>query len=139
MGVQEVVNNLVENAIKYSGGANQILVRAGLNKQGLVVTSIQDFGVGIPQSILPHLFEKYYRSHRTKGTASGTGLGLYLCQAIVKAHGGTIAAESHEGKGSTFSFTLLPYGMVKSEADQGQDGIIRGAHGWIKNHNIYKG
>lgn len=139
IGAQEVINNLVENAIKYSGGANQILVRSGVNSQGLIETSVQDFGVGIPQSILPHLFEKYYRSHRTKGTASGTGLGLYLCQAIVKAHGGTISAQSHEGMGSTFSFTLLPYSSVKTEANTNEDGIIRGAHGWIKNHNIYKG
>ncbi|MDQ2973262.1 MAG: ATP-binding protein [bacterium] len=137
--IREVLNNLIENAVKYGGQSNQILVRSGLSKDGQIETIVQDFGVGIPSSILPHLFEKFYRSHRSKGTASGTGLGLYLCHAIIKAHGGQIGAESYEGKGSTFRFTLLPYSAVASQADpNSQDGIIRGAHGWIKNHNIYK-
>ncbi|MDQ3094024.1 MAG: PAS domain-containing sensor histidine kinase [bacterium] len=139
ISIREVLNNLIENAVKYGGQSNQILVRSGLSKDGQIETTVQDFGVGIPSSILPHLFEKFYRSHRSKGTASGTGLGLYLCHAIIKAHGGQIGAESYEGKGSTFRFTLLPYSAVASQADpNSQDGIIRGAHGWIKNHNIYK-
>ncbi len=140
IGIQEVINNLVENAVKYGGQSNKILVNSQVNSEGLIETSVTDFGVGIPQSILPHLFEKFYRSHRSRGTASGTGLGLYLCHAVIKAHGGSISAESHEGKGSTFTFTLLPYSAVEKQQQDNpdSDGIIRGAHGWIKNHNLYK-
>ncbi len=134
----EIINNLVDNAIKYSGDSEKIILSAGMNDQGLIETSIQDFGVGIPESVVGELFQKFYRSHKSKVQVGGTGLGLYLCKALVQAHGGNIWVRSKEGEGSIFSFTLLPYDQLSKEEIESEDGIIRGAHGWIKNHSLYR-
>lgn len=137
LSITEVVTNLVENAIKYSGQSPDITVHVGMNKEGLVETIVEDHGVGIPESVIGGLFTKYYRSHRSKNAVSGTGLGLYLVKAIVTAHGGNVSVSSKEGEGSRFSFTLLPYDQVKDQAG-GPDGIERQAGGWIKNHSLYR-
>ncbi len=135
----EVINNLVDNAIKYSGKSDKIIINAR-PEAGMVQIDVQDFGVGMPDSVVPKLFDKFYRSHRSKVQIGGTGLGLYLCKAIVTALGGNIWVKSHEGEGSIFSFTLEPYTQEKHGAEAaGQDGIMRGAHGWIKNHSMYRG
>lgn len=139
VSIQEVVNNIVENAIKYSGDSKDIEIVSQMNKEGLVETSITDHGIGIPPVILAHLFEKFYRSHRSAGSVGGTGLGLYLSRAIMDAHSGRLTVNSKEGQGSTFSFSLQPFANLGDEAKTaGQDGIMRGAHGWIKNHNVYR-
>lgn len=139
VSIAEVVNNLLDNAIKYSGESKQIIVTATLNREGMVETTIEDFGVGIPDNILPNLFEKFYRNHRTRASVGGTGLGLYLCKAIIIAHGGNIWAKSKGEKGSTFGFTLLPYAQLADELKNSNNtGITRSAHGWIKNHSLYR-
>jgi signal transduction histidine kinase len=138
VSMYEVLNNLVDNAIKYSPNSDRIIVKASLNKQGLVETTVQDFGVGIPESVLPNLFEKFYRNHRTRTQIGGTGLGLYLSKAIVGAHGGQIWATSKEGEGTTFGFTLVPYDQAGDEMKDGDKEITRQAHGWIKNHSYYR-
>ncbi len=139
VSIYEVLNNLLENAIKYSGESKDIIVKSGLNKDGLVETTVQDFGAGIPTSVLPYLFEKFSRNHRTRASVSGTGLGLYLSKAIITAHGGQIWASSKEGEGSTFGFTLQPYTNMASELEGTQNKeITRNAHGWIKNHSLYR-
>jgi signal transduction histidine kinase len=105
----------------------------------MVTTTVQDFGVGMPASVLPNLFEKFYRNHRTRQQIGGTGLGLYLCKAIVSAHGGQIWANSKEGQGSTFGFSLQPYANLAEELKTGNNTeITRAAHGWVKNHSFYK-
>ena len=73
----------------------------------MVSISISDTGVGIPKAEIPHLFEKF-KTFRTDSDrrVRGSGLGLYIARAIVEAHGGTIAVESEQGKGSTFKFTV---------------------------------
>ncbi|HVW23591.1 MAG TPA: ATP-binding protein [Candidatus Saccharimonadales bacterium] len=139
LSIMEVINNLVDNAIKYSAGSKVIKVNAALNKEGLVETTVEDFGQGIPTSILPNLFTKFYRDHRNRAQIGGTGLGLYLSKAIVDAHGGTLWVRSQEGHGSTFGFTLLPFSQISSDQKGGDNGeIVRGAHGWIKNHSLYR-
>ena len=138
ISLHEVINNLVDNAIKYSGNSEKIVVSVK-TLDDYVQVSVQDFGVGMPDSVVPKLFDKVYRSHRSKVQVGGTGLGLYLCKAIVVAHGGNIWVRTKEGEGSTFSFTLEKYSEAKHGAEaQGQDGIMRGAHGWIKNHSMYR-
>jgi signal transduction histidine kinase len=138
ISLHEVINNLVDNAIKYSGNSEKIVVSVK-NLDEYVQVNVQDFGVGMPDSVVPKLFDKFYRSHRSKVQVGGTGLGLYLCKAIVVAHGGNIWVRTKEGEGSTFSFTLEKYNEAKHGAEaQGQDGIMRGAHGWIKNHSMYR-
>jgi signal transduction histidine kinase len=134
----EVLSNLLDNAIKYSNGSKKIIIKAVKDKEGMVETSVQDFGAGIPSSIIGNLFDKYYRSHRSRAQVGGTGLGLYLCKAIVDAHGGHIWVRSNEGEGSTFGFTVVPYAKLADEKKNGDNnGITRGAHGWIKNHSLY--
>ncbi len=139
VSIYEVLNNLLDNAIKYSGAGQRIVVSSKLTQDGMVETTIQDFGMGIPESVMPNLFDKFYRSHRSRAQIGGTGLGLYLSKAIVAAHGGQIWVRSKEGEGSTFGFTLQPYSQL-ADAQKNSDNkeIVRGAHGWIKNHSLYR-
>ncbi len=136
ISIHEVINNLVDNAIKYSGTSTRITITAQMNKEGLVETNVRDYGLGIPPAVVPDLFKKYYRSHKSRVQVSGTGLGLYLCKALVNAHGGNIWVRTKENEGSMFSFTIQPYDQMKHEESEGKDGIMRGAHGWIKNHSL---
>jgi len=139
LSIYEVLNNLVDNAIKYSAGSKVIKIDAHLNQEGLVETTVQDFGGGMPASVLPNLFTKFYRDHRNRAQIGGTGLGLYLSKAIITAHGGTIWVRSKENEGSTFGFTLLPYQQLTQELKAGENQeIVRSAHGWIKNHSLYR-
>lgn len=140
LSIREVINNLIDNAMKYSGDSKVINIESRLNQEGLVETTVQDYGLGIPTSLIPNLFAKFYRDHRNRAQVGGTGLGLYLSKAIVSAHGGSLWVRSRgEGQGSTFGFTILPYAKLpetlKQEAEQG---ITRTAHGWIKNHSLYR-
>lgn len=104
--VAQVVNNLLENAVKYSPDGGEIVV-GGQVHGGSLLISVADQGVGIPRSDLLRVFERF---HRVGGEISrrvgGTGLGLAICKRLVEAHGGKIWAESRIGKGSTFYFTL---------------------------------
>lgn len=139
ISIQEVIGNLIDNAIKYSGTAKEILVTSRMNSEGLVETSVEDHGVGIPSDIMPNLFTKFYRDHHHRAQIGGTGLGLYLCKAIVAAHGGNIWVKSREGQGSTFSFTVLPYASLADDAKNSDNKeITRSPHGWIKNHSLYR-
>lgn len=139
LSIYEVINNLVDNAIKYSGTGKVIRIDAHMTQDGLVETTVQDTGLGIATSILPNLFTKFYRDHRNRAQIGGTGLGLYLSKAIVTAHGGNMWVRSKEGEGSLFGFTLLPYAKLAEELKlSGDTGIVRGAHGWIKNHSLYR-
>jgi signal transduction histidine kinase len=132
------LSNLVGNAVKYSGKSKKVVIKSYVNSEGMIETIIQDGGVGIPASVLPNLFEKFYRSHRSRNEVGGTGLGLYLSKAIVDAHGGHIWVRSKENNGSTFGFTVSPYAKLAEEKKTGDNNAIsRGAHGWIKNHSLY--
>lgn len=140
MSIYEVVNNLLDNAIKYSGNGKKIIVKSNVGQDGMVETTVQDFGVGIPTGVVPNLFGKFYRSHRSKTQIGGTGLGLYLSKAIVEAHGGHIWVRSKEGQGTIIGFTVVPYAQLADEQKTGDNkDIVRGAHGWIKNHSLFRG
>lgn len=139
VSIYEVVCNLLDNAIKYSGKSKEIVVRSYATKDGVVETTVEDKGVGIPQSSMRNLFDKFYRDHHKRDTIGGTGLGLYLSKIIVAAHNGHIWVKSKEGEGSTFGFTLIPYDRLAAESkNNDNEGIVRSAHGWIKNHSIYR-
>lgn len=139
ISIYEVINNLVDNAIKYSGASKEIEIETHLTKDGLVETTVQDFGLGIATATVPNLFTKFFRDHRNRAQIGGTGLGLYLSKAIVSAHGGSIWVRSKEGEGSTFGFTLIPYAQLSQEIkENGDQEITRSAHGWIKNHSMYR-
>jgi signal transduction histidine kinase len=139
LSIREVLSNLIDNAIKYSGTSKVIKIETHLTKAGLVETTVQDFGLGISSSILPNLFTKFYRDHRNRAQIGGTGLGLYLAKAIITAHGGNLWVRSKENEGTTFGFTLIPYAQLTEEMKQnGNQEITRGAYGWIKNHSLYR-
>ncbi len=139
MSIYEVIANLIDNAVKYSGDSKRIVIDAHLSQDGLVETTVQDFGVGMPSNAMDNLFDKFYRNHRHRAQVGGTGLGLYLSKAIVDAHGGHIWVKSKEGEGSTFGFTVLPYARLADERKNNDNtDIVRSAHGWIKNHSLYR-
>lgn len=139
VSIAQVMNNLIDNAIKYSGASKEIVVSTGVAKDGSIETTIQDFGVGIPTTAIPNLFEKFYRDYHNKQHVGGTGIGLYLSKKLVSAQGGNIWVQSKEGEGSTFAFTLIPYTQLAEELkNKDNNGIVRSAHGWIKNHSMYR-
>jgi signal transduction histidine kinase len=139
--LSEVMANLVDNAIKYSREGGQVLVTAAVDGNS-VRFSVQDFGIGIPGSVVGSLFSKFYRSHRSKQTVAGTGLGLYISKAIIESHGGQVALTSTEGQGSIFSFSVPIYSTVADKllaGDTENQGIIETSSGWIKNHSMFRG
>jgi PAS domain S-box-containing protein len=104
--LEQVLNNLVANAIKYSPGGGNIEISGRATSEEVIVT-VSDSGVGIPSEELPYVFERFYRGQRERHQRTpGVGLGLYLAKAIVEAHGGRIWAESTPGQGSAFSFAI---------------------------------
>ncbi len=104
--IEQVVMNLVDNAVKYSPSGGEITVTLNALNRKLEL-SVNDQGVGIPEDHLVFIFEKFHRvDNRATREIYGTGLGLYVSKSIVEAHGGTIWAESELDKGSSFHFTL---------------------------------
>ncbi|SDV04044.1 ATP-binding protein [Pseudomonas mucidolens] len=99
----QVLSNLIGNAIKFTPRQGNVGVSAMGNDQEIVF-SVRDSGEGIAPDQLPHVFDRYWT--QTENNPSGTGLGLYITQGIVKAHGGRIEAESELGRGSEFRFTV---------------------------------
>jgi signal transduction histidine kinase len=106
--VRQVLDNLVSNAIKYSPQGGPIRIGAWLDGPDVTVY-VADRGIGIPAGEQGRLFDSFYRvDSGLRRQTKGTGLGLYLCKAIVEAHNGRIWVRSEPGKGSTFFFTLSP-------------------------------
>jgi PAS domain S-box-containing protein len=104
--IEEVLVNLLTNAIKYSPKADKVVVRLANDKKFASVT-VQDFGFGIGEKDLPYIFERFYRTkEKNEERVPGFGLGLYICSQIIKRHKGKIWAVSKKGKGSSFSFFL---------------------------------
>lgn len=104
--LEQVLGNLLENAVKYSPEGSDIWVE--LEEKGdQVVTSVSDRGIGIPSDELGQVFERFHRGRQVSSTNyGGLGLGLYITKQIVERHGGTIWVESKEGAGTAFHFSL---------------------------------
>lgn len=104
--VEQVLNNLISNAIKYSPTGGTIGIR-GTAGNGDVVLSISDQGMGIPKDQTQKIFERFHRvESKATRSVSGTGLGLYISKNLIEAQGGKLWVESELGKGSVFSFSL---------------------------------
>lgn len=104
--IGQVLTNLLTNAIKYSPGADKVIVTTGASNEK-VICSVQDFGIGIPENQQKKVFERFFRVSGEKlQTFPGVGLGLYISAEIIKRQGGEIWLESKPGKGTTFSFNL---------------------------------
>lgn len=100
-----IFNNLVENAVKYSGNSVEIRASANTDKE-FVVLRINDNGDGIPAGDLKHIFQRFYRGKASAGEQPGMGLGLAYVKLLVEAHGGEISVESTFGQGTCFTIKL---------------------------------
>ena len=123
--IKQVLVNLLDNAIKYSGEGGHVItsVKTEDNHAVLMVT---DEGVGIPEDALPHVFERFYRAEksRPRGTA-GAGLGLSIVQAICRAHGGTVSVNSNQGHGTTIEVRLPCAGAASPAVSHDQQAVGR--------------
>lgn len=107
--VTQVLNNLIGNAIKFTPTNGTIKVEASSNAGRMIEISVSDNGVGIAKDALPKVFDKFYQAgERVPTDITGTGIGLSIAKEIVELHGGKIWAESEEGVGTRFIFTLPP-------------------------------
>jgi two-component system phosphate regulon sensor histidine kinase PhoR len=112
--IDQVIFNLIDNAVKYTPTNGDVKVRLNLNDNGHAVLSVKDTGIGILSQDLPRIFERFWRADRARKFQSGedgihtggTGLGLSIVKRIIEAHGGTVAAASELGQGSQFTVTL---------------------------------
>ena len=103
--LQEVLANIIDNAIKYSPINTQVSVSFSREKD-LAKVQVKDGGFGIPDEAKVHLFEKFYRVNRSSSEAKGTGLGLFVTKELVERQGGNIWFDSQVGQGTSFYFTL---------------------------------
>ena len=106
--ITQVLDNIINNAIKYSPDGGRIIVRL-METHTDIIVSVSDEGLGIARNDIPHLFDRFYRVDKARSRAmGGSGLGLAIAQEVVQLHGGKIWVNSIENKGSTF-FVSLPY------------------------------
>jgi signal transduction histidine kinase len=109
-GLEELLSNLLGNAIRYSRSGGKVVLR--VQKAGDVLRlQVEDTGIGIPQEDLNRIFEEFYRSPNAREhTTAGTGLGLAIVKAVVERHGGSISVDSTLGQGTRFTvdFPLVP-------------------------------
>jgi two-component system sensor histidine kinase KdpD len=105
--VQLVIRQYLDNALKFSPAGSPLLVRLHA-RRGQVEFMVEDKGIGIPESELPFVFDRYFRGRSVQESAEGTGIGLSIARDIISAHAGKVRVESEPGVGSRFYFTL-PY------------------------------
>ena len=117
--MEQVLINLLNNAIKYSPGASKVIMSCELENQNLIV-SVKDFGIGIAAEHLKDLFDRFYRVDNSSARFQGLGLGLFISNEIVKRHGGSFWIESQPDEGSTFYF-LLPLNGQQQFSDIATD------------------
>lgn len=129
--LRHVINNLVDNALKFTPGGGEVRVDLSMEiDTGMCHFIVEDTGVGIAQEELQHVFDRFFRGNRPRAVgheARGTGLGLSICQAVVRAHGGTITVTSEVGKGTKFVVRLplaREAGMPMTEAISNQSDMI---------------
>ena len=112
----QVVDNIMNNAIKYSPDGGTITARL-VETNNHVILSVSDQGLGIPAKDINHVFERFYRVDKARSRKQGgTGLGLAISKEVIEAMGGRIWVDSEEGKGSTF-YISLPYEAIADEGD----------------------
>ncbi len=103
--MRQMVENLLDNAVKYTNPGGTITVRGGVAQNQLVL-QFSDTGIGIPAVDLPYIFDKFYRASNASQESSGTGLGLSIVKSVLESHGGRVWVDSVVGKGTTFTVVL---------------------------------
>jgi Signal transduction histidine kinase len=104
--VSQVLVNLISNALKYTPEGGKVRIEAAETPDEATI-SVSDTGIGIPESDLPYIFERFYRSDKSRSRATGgSGIGLTIARSIIGAHGGEISVDSSPGEGSTFTISL---------------------------------
>ncbi|TKK72040.1 hypothetical protein FC093_03245 [Ilyomonas limi] len=103
--IEQVLSNLISNAVKYSPLSDKIMISVQHNKNEVKI-AVADLGIGIAKENLPFVYDRYFRIEKTSQNYPGLGLGLYISSQIIKLHHGDTGVESELGKGSTFWFTL---------------------------------
>lgn len=108
--LRQVVNNLIDNALKFTPSGGRLVVSLRIDdEEGQLALTVSDTGAGISPEDMPHVFDRFYRGDKSRhreDLGSGNGLGLSICKSIVSAHGGTIDVESTLGRGTTFTVRL---------------------------------
>jgi signal transduction histidine kinase len=110
--IEQVLVNLLDNAIKYSPPGATVVVKVSAGPDRSALVAVHDQGIGIPAEDLPYVGQRFYRADKARSRSEGaraiggSGLGLAIAQALVKAHGGRLWLESQEGQGTVVSFTL---------------------------------
>ncbi|MCD0488813.1 PAS domain S-box protein [Pedobacter sp. MC2016-14] len=126
--LEQVINNFLSNAIKYSPGGKQVIIKSQVDGQGLIV-SVKDFGIGIQAQHIQRLFDRYYRIDNTAMRFEGLGLGLFISSEILKRHMGTFWIESQPNEGSTFYFRLpLAEAKLKEPIIEDDDKFYKDEH-----------
>lgn len=114
--IEQVIINIISNAIKYTPDGGQIDIKIKKTAHDSVIINIADNGIGIPQSDISHLFERFYRVEKSRNQdAGGTGLGLAIAKELVEAHGGSIKIESVLDKGTSVFIELPVVCKIKTE------------------------
>jgi signal transduction histidine kinase len=116
MRIEQVLGNLVNNAIKYSPDGGTVTI-ALTTRSNQVVVSVRDEGIGMNDEEVRAAFEPFQRSGGLKNHVPGSGLGLYVVRRLVEAHGGTVSIQSERGRGSTFEVQLPPSRAPSSDGD----------------------
>ena len=105
--IEEVLVNLVDNAVKYSPGGGPVNITGRMDDGGRVSLTVSDAGVGVPRWESRRIFERFFRSQNPVSVQTrGLGIGLYICDAVMTAHGGEISVDSGPGPGSAFTLTF---------------------------------
>ena len=101
----EAFINIIDNAIKYNRNRGSVVIKTG-SKEGRAIISVEDTGIGIPESEKERIFDRFFRVDTSRSVVAGSGLGLSIVKAIINAHSGSIEVESEVGKGSIFKIFL---------------------------------
>ncbi|HVR42612.1 MAG TPA: ATP-binding protein, partial [Thermoanaerobaculia bacterium] len=122
--LEQVLGNLLENAVKYSPEGSSISV-AVENDSTRVTTSIRDYGIGIPNDEIGQVFERFHRGRQVSSTNyGGLGLGLYISKQIIERHNGSIWVDSREGDGTTFFFTIPTQELASPEPEETRSAFL---------------
>jgi len=117
VAITQCIQNLIDNAIKYSPNGTPVLVQTG-RENGEVFLEVSDRGLGIPVSEQPRIFEQFYRARNTEiHNVKGAGMGLALVKRIMERHSGRVTVESRPGEGSKFRLVFPPAGVNRRDAE----------------------